>query len=86
MEKQENKDNPFAKVDKIEKQKKEFIEKAQGETHFSRKKDKIGRYILLDSDLSDRLEEYIKLEAKRFETKSYIFNEALDKWLESKGF
>ncbi|ECK2550103.1 hypothetical protein FQW77_08485 [Campylobacter jejuni] len=81
--------NPFAKMDSIKKEKaKKFLEEASGETNKATriKKNRKAKHILLDINLSDRLEKFLKEEAKRYESQNYIFNQAVNEWLEKRGF
>ncbi|HIF9806713.1 TPA: hypothetical protein ACX8VE_001456 [Campylobacter jejuni] len=81
--------NPFAKIDSIKKEKaKQFLEEASGETNKTTrtKKSRKAKHILLDINLNDRLEKFLKEEAKRYESQNYIFNQAINEWLEKRGF
>ncbi|TKX28184.1 hypothetical protein [Campylobacter aviculae] len=78
-------------MDKIkEKKAQEFLEKAEGETENLKNKNKknelIGKYVLIDIELNERLEKFIKEEARRYQTRGFIFNDALRKWLEERGY
>lgn len=81
-----NKDNPFSRIDKTKKAN-DFIKGATGDTHKDNKANKKGKYFALDIDVNERLEAYVNSEvAKKYESRGYIMNQALDIWLKNKGF
>lgn len=69
----------------------DFINGGRGETdNDSRKTAKNGNgkvlHVIIREETYKRLTRYIETEARRIESKAYITNEAINMWLDSKGF
>lgn len=67
----------------------DFINGGRGETdNDSRKITKNGKvlHVIIREETHKRLARYIETEARRIESKAYITNEAINMWLDNKGF
>ena len=67
----------------------DFINGGRGETdNDSRKTAKNGKvlHVIIREETHKRLTRYIETEARRIESKAYITNEAINMWLDNKGF
>ena len=67
----------------------DFINGGRGETdNDSKKTAKNGKvlHVIIREETHKRLTRYIETEARRIESKAYITNEAINMWLDSKGF
>lgn len=62
----------------------EIIAKARGET--SAKVVKTSICVQISMPTFERLKRYLNTEAKRIESQSYIVNDAINFWLDAKGF
>lgn len=68
---------------------KEFVESARGETSLSPKADKKelkNVSVLISLKTIDRIKRFQQTEAKKIETQSYIYENAVNEWLDKRGF
>ena len=86
--------NPFKKLEKtknqnnskIEIDEKRFIANAVGDTESQVKEIKKSKIIYIPQSLVNRLDSYSNTKATRKESQNYIINQALEEWLEKRGF
>lgn len=81
--------NPFKKLEESKKKnskanEQEFIASAAGET--TTKEYKKPKIIYIPQNLVNRLNFYSETKANRKESQNYIINEAINEWLEKRGF
>ncbi|HIC3437200.1 TPA: hypothetical protein ACW4WB_001783 [Campylobacter coli] len=81
FEKAKNQDNPKIEIDE-----KRFIANAVGDTESQVKEIKKSKIIYIPQSLVDRLDSYSNTKATRKESQNYIINQALEEWLEKRGF
>lgn len=67
---------------------KEFIESARGETGSTKtdKKEIKSVSVLISLKTIDRIKRFQQTEAKKIETQSYIYENAVNEWLDKRGF
>lgn len=68
----------------IQEKEKMFLEQARGETNEPKKQKTVS--VLISLETIERLKRYQKTEAKKIETQSYIYETAVNEWLDKKGF
>lgn len=81
LEKTKNQDNSKIEIDE-----KRFIANAVGDTESQVKEIKKSKIIYIPQSLVNRLDSYSNTKATRKESQNYIINQALEEWLEKRGF
>jgi len=81
LEKAKNQDNSKIEIDE-----KKFIANAMEDTDSKVKEIKKSKVIYIPQSLVIRLDSYSNTKATRKESQNYIINQALEEWLEKRGF
>ena len=81
LEKAKNQDNSKIEIDE-----KKFIANAMEDTDSKVKEIKKSKVIYIPQSLVNRLDSYSNTKATRKESQNYIINQALEEWLEKRGF
>lgn len=65
----------------------EFLENARGETSLSTEKKEVKNVsVLISLKTINRIKRFQQTEAKKIETQSYIYETAVNEWLDKRGF